>query len=110
MLLSYEPDWGKIEVAKISLMMGIYSSFQSERHIAPYVILFIVSFYHTDGCSGRGSSDPLRRSEAAIFSWAFPWMRDVVSDGKNSGSVMRDASKAKFDGSLLDFALLERAE
>ena len=26
------------------------------------------------------------------------------------GSVMRNVSKAKFDGSLLQFALLERAE
>ena len=30
--------------------------------------------------------------------------------GKDSGSVMRNVSKAKFDGSLLQFALLERAE
>ena len=30
--------------------------------------------------------------------------------GEDFGSVMRNVSKAKFDGSLLQFALLERAE
>ena len=34
----------------------------------------------------------------------------MVSDGKGLGSVMRNVSKAKFDGSLLQFALFERAE
>lgn len=34
----------------------------------------------------------------------------MVGDGKGSGSVMRNVSKAKVDGSLLEFALLERAE
>lgn len=31
----------------------------------------------------------------------------MVSDGEGSGSVMKNVSKAKFDGSLLEFALLE---
>ncbi len=34
----------------------------------------------------------------------------MISDGKDSGSVMRNVSKAKFDGSLLEVALFERAE
>ena len=34
----------------------------------------------------------------------------MVSHGKFSGSVMRNVSKAKFDGSLLGFVLLERVE
>ena len=31
----------------------------------------------------------------------------MVSNGDDSGSVMKNVSKAKFDGSLLKFALLE---
>lgn len=100
-----------IEVAKTSLMMGLSSSFQSERHIAPYVVLFILFFYHAHIDSGRGGSGVFRRSEAAVFLLGYvSWRRDMVSDGWGSGSVMRNVSKAKFDGSLLTSALLERAE
>ena len=48
MLLLCETDVLSIEVAKELLMMGFYSSFQSERHIAPFVILFITFSYHAD--------------------------------------------------------------
>ena len=34
----------------------------------------------------------------------------MLSDERGSGSVMKNVSKAKFDGSLLEFALLKRAE
>ena len=67
MLLLCEIDVLSIEVAKNLLMMGFYSSFQSERHIAPFVILFITFSYHADRNLGRDSSDVLRRSEAAVF-------------------------------------------
>ncbi len=56
-----------IRVAKTSLMTGLHSSFQSERHIAPYVVLFAVFIYDAYGCSGLGGLGVVRRSEAAVF-------------------------------------------
>ena len=92
-------------------MMGLNCSFQSERHIAPYVILLIVFvFYYTHAILGRSIWSVLRRSEAAVFSCFHLSERDMVSGGKKFGSVMRNVSKAKFDGSLLGFTLLERAK
>lgn len=69
MLFLCEPNWISIEVAKTSLMMGLHNSFQSERQIAPYVILFIGFLYHAHRDLGPDSSGVLRRNEAAVFSW-----------------------------------------
>ena len=110
MLLLCGPDWVNIEVAKTSLMMGLYNSFQSDRHLAPSVIHFIVFFHHAYEFIGRTSPSVLQRSEAAVFS-LFSFMEARYGQhGKVSGSVMRNVSKAKFDGSLLESSLLERAE
>ena len=67
-MLLCEADRLSIEVAQNLLMMGSHSSFQSERHIAPCVILYIIFFYPADGSSGRNGSSVLRRSEAAVLS------------------------------------------
>lgn len=49
-------------------MIGLHSSFQSERHIAPYVILLIVSSDYTyKYYSGRGIPGVLKFSEAALL-------------------------------------------
>ena len=62
-------------------MMGFYSSFQSERHIAPFVILFITFSYHADLSLGRDSPDLLRRSEAAVFPRYDSWRHDRLAEG-----------------------------
>ena len=46
MLLLCEPDWANIDLARTSLMMDLHNSFQSERRIAPYVILFVILFFY----------------------------------------------------------------
>ena len=71
-------------------MTGLLSSFQSERHIAPCVILFVVVFHHAYGYIGRGSSGVLGRSETVVFSWfgsvearyGQPWKVFWLSDEK----------------------------
>lgn len=67
-MLLCEADRVSIEVAQTLLMMGSHNSFQSERHIAPYVILYFIFFYPADGSSGRNCLCMLRRSEAAVLS------------------------------------------
>ncbi len=68
-MLLCEADRASMEVAKAPLMMGLLSSFQSERHIAPYVIfyLYIILFYQAYGYPGRDNSGALRRSEAVVL-------------------------------------------
>ena len=80
-MLLCEADGLSIEVAKTLLMMGFYSSFQSERHIAPFVIILITFSYHADRSLGRDSSDVLRRSEAAVFLRYDSWRHDQVAEG-----------------------------
>ena len=78
-MLLCEADGLSIEVAKTLLMMGFYSSFQSERHIAPFVIIFITP-YHADRNLGRDSSDVPSRSEAAVFPHYDSWRHDRLEE------------------------------
>lgn len=66
-MLLCEADRSSIEVAETLLLMDLHSSFQSERHIALYAMLYIISFCHADGSSGRDSSGVLSRSETLII-------------------------------------------
>ena len=89
-------------------MMDSHSSFQSERHNAPYFDPFI-RYYHAKKSLGRASPGMLG-SKAAVLFWIFRGCEMWSAMGEGLGSVMRNVSKAKFDGSLLQFALLERVE
>ena len=63
-----------IEAAKTLLMTVLHSSFQSERRIAPFVVLSIIISYHADRNSGPDSADVIRRAKLLSFR-AFDWCR-----------------------------------
>ena len=82
-----------IEVANTLLMMDLYISFQSERHIAPFVILYIIFCYRADGHLGRDSSGVFRRSEAAILSWI--WFAETTSGVRKKDLRLSDEIHVK---------------
>lgn len=106
-MLLCEADRSSIEVAETLLLMDLHSSFQSERHIAPYVMLYIISFCHADESSGRTVQACLAGVKPLLSPNFDSGRRDTVIDRKDSGSVMRNVSKAKFDGNLLGSYRLE---
>lgn len=75
------------------------------RILAPFI-----RYYHAKKSLGRASPGMLGRSKAAVLFWIFRGCEMWSAMEEGSGSVMRNVSKAKFDGSLLQFALLERVE